>query len=491
MTDVLPVPASTRLRDLDPLVRRLFLGFAFSALGSGLTMPFLYVYLAEVRGIATATVGLMFAWMGLLGFALAPVGGTLIDRFGPRPVMVVGLVVEALCTTSIGYVETVAQGFVVASFIVVGTIGLWPAATAMLTRLVPPAAREKVYGINFMLLNAGLGVGGVVSAVIIDTSSVASFQRLYLIDGLTYLAYIAVVVTLPRGTGAAPAVDEPAEGEELEQASWRVVLRDRTLLRVVAISILAITFGYAQMEAGLAAYAVTVADVPARALGWAYAANTAAIVGGQLFALRLIAGRRRTAMLALCAATWSVSWLVIASADARGRLGRGGRDRGRARPVRSRRDAVGAARPGDRQRPGARGHAGRYNALQGMTWTVGSIAGPAMAGLLIGHGHPHVWALCVVGGTALAAVLFLDLRRHLSDAQDGLVRRRVTDCTHAQQDHRRQRPNPRPEARDRPHGLLPRGGRGRGRGGRSRGSRWCRSTCTTSRPSSGTRCAAT
>ena len=43
-----------------------------------------------------------------------------------------------------------------------------------------------------------------------------------------------------------------------------------------------------------------------------------------------------------------------------------------------------------------------------------------MAGLLIGHGHPHVWVMCVVGGTALAAVLFLDLRRHLSDAQDGL-----------------------------------------------------------------------
>ena len=117
--------------------------------------------------------------------------------------MVVGLVVEAVCTTSIGYVETAAQGFVVASFIVAGTVGLWPAATAMLTRLVPVEAREKVYGLNFMLLNAGLGVGGVVSSLIIDIASVASFQRLYLIDGLTYLAYIAVLVTLPRGTGAA------------------------------------------------------------------------------------------------------------------------------------------------------------------------------------------------------------------------------------------------------------------------------------------------
>jgi hypothetical protein len=61
VTDVLNTSASIRVRDLDPRVRRLFLGFAFSALGSGLTMPFLYVYLAEVRGISTATVGLMFA----------------------------------------------------------------------------------------------------------------------------------------------------------------------------------------------------------------------------------------------------------------------------------------------------------------------------------------------------------------------------------------------------------------------------------------------
>ena len=57
---------------LDPLVRRLFVGIAFSALGSGLTMPFLYVYLAEVRHISTATVGLLFAFMGVLGFVGSP-----------------------------------------------------------------------------------------------------------------------------------------------------------------------------------------------------------------------------------------------------------------------------------------------------------------------------------------------------------------------------------------------------------------------------------
>lgn len=421
MTEVVIEPEGLRFRDLDPRVKRLFLGFAFSALGSGLTMPFLYVYLAEVRGFETSTVGFVFAWMGLLGFITSPIGGTLIDKLGPRPVMIVGLVVEAVCTVLLGYVETVPQAFLIASLIVIGTVGLWPAATAMLTRLVPPAAREKVYGINFMLLNAGIGIGGVVSALIIDTESVESFQRLYLIDGLTYIAYIVVLLTLPRGTGTMPVPDDDPLAERDDEPSWGLVLRDRTLLRVVAISIIAITFGYAQMESGLAAYAVTVADVPARALGWAFAANTAAIVLGQMLTLRLIKGKRRSAMLALCTATWSVSWLVIASSDyvdgwvavavVVAGLGLFGLGETLWAPV-------APTIVNDLAREDMRG---RYNALQGMTWTVGSIVGPASAGLLIGNAHPSIWVGFVVGGTALAAALFLNLRRHLTPAQDGLA----------------------------------------------------------------------
>lgn len=420
MTTTLVEAPSTRFRDLDSRVHRLFLGFAFSALGSGLTMPFLYVYLSDVRGFSTATVGWMFAWMGLLGFVAAPIGGSLIDRFGPRPVMMVGLLVEAACTASLGFVETELQGFVVASFIVIGTVGLWPATTAMLTRLVPPEAREKVYAVNFLLLNAGLGLGGVVSALMLHELTVTAFQRLYLVDGLTYLAYVAVLLTLPRATGTLPTPDEGPLEDLVDQPSWGIVLRDRTLLRVVGISILAITFGYAQMEAGLAAYATDVADVPARSLGWAFGANTLVIVVGQLVALRLIQRRRRSAMLALCAATWSVAWLVIASADlvdgwmAVAAVVAGLALFGAGETLWA---PVAPAIVNDLAREDMRG---RYNALQGMTWTVGSIVGPATAGMLIGHDRPGTWVVCVVGGTALASVLFLGLRRHLTDAQDGL-----------------------------------------------------------------------
>jgi MFS family permease len=411
------VPVDSPTSSLDPLVRRLFVGIAFSALGSGLTMPFLYVYLAEVRGISTATVGLLFAWMGVLGFVGSPLGGSLIDRYGPRPVMITGLTAEALGVASIAFVQNAWHAWAVASFITLGTVGLYPAATAMLTRLVPEGQREKVYGFQFMLMNAGLGVGGVVSALLVHTGDPSSFQRLYLLDALSYVAYIVVVLSLPRGTGAL-ARRSPQE-QTTRQPGWGTVLRDRTLLRVVLTSIVVVTFGYAQFEAGFAAYAVGVAGIPANALGWAFGANTAAIVLAQLLALRLIEGRSRSRMLALCAIIWSASWAVIASSDAVDGatavalvvLGLGLFGLGETLWA-----PVAPAIVNDLATEELRG---RYNALQGMTWTVAMIVGPALAGLLLGNGLVHVWVGCTVGGTALASVLFLNLRRHLSPLQDG------------------------------------------------------------------------
>lgn len=412
-----------------PLVRRMLLGNAFSALGSGLTMPFLYVYLAQVRGFPGPVVGLVFAWMGLLSFIAGPLGGSLIDRYGPRVVVVVGLVMEAVGVFALAYVQTVPQGFAVATGICLGTVGLYPATTALLTRMVPEAERERVYGIQFMFLNAGLGVGGMVASFLVDVGSVSSFQRLYHLDALSYLAYIAVVATLPAGTGRLVAAEAPGGGagtdaggadpQPAREPGWREVLADRAVLRVVGVSGLAITFGYAQMEAGFTAYATQTGQLPAHELGWAFGANTAVIVAGQLVALRFITGRSRSRVLALACAVWAASWLVIAAS---GRvdgtlaticivagLGLFGLGETLWAPVLP-------ALVNELAREELRG---RYNALQSMVFTISSIVGPALAGLLLGTGLAGVWVACVVGGTTVSALLFLRLRRHLSVGEDG------------------------------------------------------------------------
>jgi MFS family permease len=299
---------------------------------------------------------------------------------------------------------------------------MWPTTTSLLARLVPEPARERAFGLQFMLLNAGIGVGGLVSAAIVDVADPGSFQLVYLVDSVTYLLYAAVVATLPRDAGSVPGGRPGTAGTDGPgQPGWAAVLRDRIAVRVALISVLVVTFGYAQLEAGLAAYTVDVAGMEPRVLGLAFAANTTAIVLGQLFTLRAIKGRRRSRMLALCAATWSVAWAVVAASAlvdpasaavcavvGLALFGLGETLWAPIAPAVVNELAPEALR-------------GRYNALSGATWTVSMILGPAVAGMLIGNHLALVWVAVTVGGTALGSWFFLQLRRHLTDAQDGVV----------------------------------------------------------------------
>lgn len=419
-----------RVEQLDPLVRRLFVGVALSALGSGLTLPFLYVYLAEVRGIGTSTVGLLLAWMGVVGLAVSPVMGSLIDRVGPRRVILGCLAGEAAGVALLGLVTTPRAALAVLGLVSLSQAGMWPATTALLTRLVPERSRERAYGLQFMLLNAGLGIGGLLSALMVRVDDPGSFVRLYLLDALTFLGFLVVVASLPRAAGAPPPrapageehtvvlprglLDAPASG------GWAEVVRDRTLRRVALIAVLLVTFGYAQVQTGFAAYAVEVAEIPARSLGLAFAANTVVIVAGQIVVLRWIRGRRRSRTLAVAAGVWALSWTVVAlSAPVGGwfavllviaGLALFGLGETLWAPVAP--ALVNGLAPEHLR--------GRYNALFGATWTVSMILGPAVAGLLIGNGLAALWVLCTVGGGLLGVHFLRDLGRHLTGAQDGL-----------------------------------------------------------------------
>jgi len=70
----------------------LLAGDAVSAVGSGLTLPFLLVYLHGVRGLGLGEAGLALSMVALAGFAGNPVGGSLVDRVGGRAALLMGLV---------------------------------------------------------------------------------------------------------------------------------------------------------------------------------------------------------------------------------------------------------------------------------------------------------------------------------------------------------------------------------------------------------------
>lgn len=88
------------------------MGDAFSALGSGFVIPFLIVYLHEVRHIDLEIAGLVLSTFAVTSLFFAPVTGTLVDRFGARYTLIWSLVVLASSVIAYALIQSTWHAFV-------------------------------------------------------------------------------------------------------------------------------------------------------------------------------------------------------------------------------------------------------------------------------------------------------------------------------------------------------------------------------------------
>ncbi|HEY3008714.1 MAG TPA: MFS transporter [Micromonosporaceae bacterium] len=403
-----------------PEARRILVGTLLSAVGRGLTLPFLFIYLHEVRGVGAATVGFVVGWMGAVSLVLAPVAGTLTDRFGARRVVLPCFLIEAAGVLSLAVVHTAPAAFASATAMAVGSAALWSGQTTILASLTAEEERQRVFGLQFTLLNLGIGVGGLTAGAIVDVSRPWTFQLLYVLDSVGYLIPMTILLSLPA-VGRRLA-DRAATTEVKHRGGYAEVLRDRPFRRLVIFGLVLTTCGYAQIEVGFTAFATTVAEVSPRIVGWALAANTLTIVIAQLFVIRVLQGRSRAKALAGVGVLFALAWLVLGGA--------GAVDGGQAllaalgvvacasvfalgetllSPVMP---ALTNALATDELR-------GRYNAMGSIMWGVSGVIGPVSAGPLIGSGLGGVWVVLVVGGSLVASLIALSLRALLTPVQDG------------------------------------------------------------------------
>ena len=404
---------------LTPAARRILVGNAVSAFGGGFTLPFLVVYLGEVRGLGTMAAGLLVAWLAVVGFVLTAPVGALVDRVGPRPVLIAALGLQGLALALFITIDSLASAVLVLGLLAVGRAGHYGPQSTLYARVSEPEQRQQLFGLAFMLLNLGLGAGGVVAALIVNPAQPSSFALLYGIDAATCLVYLLVIASLRGvGVGAAPrpaGESSPGAGRE----GYRQVLADRTLVVLAVAATALLTFGYGQLEVGVPAYLTIVGGLPPSSVAAFYAANTAIIVVAQLVVIRLIAGRSRTRIAALVGVLWALSWAILGIA-----IGfppavavlvacLGAIVFGLGETLWS---PVAPALVNDLAPDHLRG---RYNAVISWSWSVSGSLGPALAALMLGAGLAHAWTVIVVVGCLACAVPLVRLRRRLTPAQDG------------------------------------------------------------------------
>lgn len=97
------------------------MGGLVNAFGNGITLPFLFIYLHNVRGIGLGIVGLIVGSHAVASIVAGPIFGAQIDRYGGRKLLAIALGILAVGYALYPFVHDPWQGFVVAAITGIGS----------------------------------------------------------------------------------------------------------------------------------------------------------------------------------------------------------------------------------------------------------------------------------------------------------------------------------------------------------------------------------
>ena len=405
-------PLATYFRTLDPgLPRPVWLtqaGGVVNSLGNGIVFPFIVIYLHNVRGISFAAAGLALSVGAVAALGAGFSAGTIVDRVGGRNTLLLGLLLQAVTFALFPLVRNAWHAFALLALEGAGTACFWPGQSTLLSRLTPTLKTHSAFALQRVSMNLGLGIGGVVGGMIASTRHPGSFTTLFVVDAATFFVFIAVLSTIHE-----PRAREPEDGDESEHG-YGAVFRDRSFVWLLVLNVIFVAVGY-EVFALLPPFAKNYADVSERWVGTMWLANTLLIVLIQLPVSKALEGRRRMAALALMSVLFALAALIVLA----GGIWFTGTAAALVFVCATLVFGVGETLQGPTQAPLVADLApdhlrGRYFALGSISWSAGSILGPAVGGPLLGWHPLAVWPLAA-GISLLAAVGCLELERRLPD----------------------------------------------------------------------------
>lgn len=381
-------------------------GALVNAFGNGVVLPFLLIYLHDVRGIPFGLAGSAAAVQSVAALASGFLGGTLSDRLGPKRVLLGALIVMTVAFALMPLIRSALDAFLIYSLWGIGSGSFWPSQGAMLAGLAPAAKRAPAYALQRLAMNLGVALGGVVAGSIAYVGDPGSFTVLFAIDCATFLAYV-VVLTRVR----APELHSERAG-----GSWRAVLADRVFTRFTLLNAAFMTAGISLAVEILPAFGKNVAHINEREVGIVFAIDSVAIVLLQLPVVKRAEGRSRMRGLALMGILWAGSLLAVGAAGAWTSATAAFLILCAAMLV----FAVGECLHGTIQAPLSVDLApprlvGRYLAASSISWQIGWIVGPAAGGFLLQHRPLLLWPLAA-GANVVFAAAALRLERRLPDS---------------------------------------------------------------------------
>jgi predicted MFS family arabinose efflux permease len=163
-----------------------------------MVLPFLSLYLTQVRGLPVAAAGRMLSLYGLGAIVGAWLGGWLSDRIGATRTQQVSLVISGFGYFWLAFQESI-WGIAVAIFFVSIVVEAFrPAVMADVAERAPQDRQLRAFALLRLAANVGVGIGPAVGGYL----ALMSYRWLFIADALTcWVACVLLLMTISPVAG--------------------------------------------------------------------------------------------------------------------------------------------------------------------------------------------------------------------------------------------------------------------------------------------------
>lgn len=238
----------------------LFFTLVVVMMGFGMVIPLLGFYV-DSFGAGGGAMGLLMASYAAMQFLFAPMWGTISDRIGRRPVILIGILGYAITQLIFGLATQLWMLFV--SRILAGVLSSATLPTAMAYIGDSTAEDERSAGMG--VLGAAMGIGMVLGPGVAGMLSTNSLAVPFLVAaGLSTVALILVALLLPESLPPEQRTATAAlHGPQLDEM-WRALWGPIGILLVMAFLL---SFGVTNFESVFSLYSLNRYGYDARTVG--------------------------------------------------------------------------------------------------------------------------------------------------------------------------------------------------------------------------------
>jgi len=376
--------------------RRFVTAIVADTVGSGLFMPITLLYFLAMTDLTLVQIGSALSLSALLTMPGAFVIGSLVDRYGPRRMMLIGNLVQAVGMVAYLWADSLLVVALWTTLLNLGRQSFWGSFGNVVTAISAPGERELWFGFLQAVRNLGYSVGGVLAGIALQIGTDLAYQSVVVINAVTFVLAFLLLLDVPDHR-VVRAEDAPLEG-------WGVVLRDGAYLRLV-LGQMGFVAGMMVLNFALPVYIADTIDLPGWVVGAIFTLNTAMVGLGQGLVVRRMTGQVRARMMGLAqlvfvasyamfvVAGWLPVWLAVVVMLVGGAVYTFGELTGG--PVFS---ATAAEAAPDHLR-------GRYLGLFQLSWGIGGAVAPVTFTWLLAHGQTTLWWVLAVFAVLSAAYL--------------------------------------------------------------------------------------